>query len=272
MVTKRRKTLILGILSGILCAACVLLYTHGLESQAEAERAEALARYGGEQLEVCVATRDIAAGETLEPSAVETKMWLVDLLPQGAISSSAEVVGKEVGSPIYAGEVITSKRFEAQSAALDIPAGLAAVSVPAKDVQAVGGSVSPGMKVDVYATGSTSTSLIASSALVIATSAEAEGLSGNSSSWITLAVEPEKIQELVTAAQTTELYFVIPGVGTDTVSGETAEVLPNESSASATDAAAVEETTQNETTESQASENAEQNFADALEDLNDKEA
>ncbi len=272
MVTKRRKTLILGILSGILCAICVLLYTYGLESQAEAERAEALARYGGEQLEVCVATRDIAAGETLEPSAVETKMWLVDLLPQGAVSSSAEVVGKEVGSPIYAGEVITSKRFEAQSAALDIPAGLAAVSVPAKDVQAVGGSVSPGMKVDVYATGSTSTSLIVSSALVIATSAETEGLSGNSSSWVTLAVEPEKIQELVTAAQTTELYFVIPGADISTNSQAATEEFPKDNASEESDAPSIEESTENEALDSQSNKAAEQNFTEALDGLKDEEA
>ena len=39
-------------------------------------------------------------------------------------------------------------------AALDVPAGLSAVSVPARGVQAVGGALRPGMRVDLYAVGS----------------------------------------------------------------------------------------------------------------------
>ena len=51
---KRNRTAFAGIVCGFLCAACVLAYTQGVRGEAEAARAEALARYGGEQLEVCV--------------------------------------------------------------------------------------------------------------------------------------------------------------------------------------------------------------------------
>ena len=57
---KRSRTTIIGIACGLACAACVFAYAQGVRGEADAARAEALARYGGEQLEVCVAKRDIA--------------------------------------------------------------------------------------------------------------------------------------------------------------------------------------------------------------------
>ena len=40
-----------------------------VRGEAERARADALARYGGDQVEVCVAKRDIAAGETVDSGA-----------------------------------------------------------------------------------------------------------------------------------------------------------------------------------------------------------
>ena len=95
---------------------------------------------------------------------------------------------------------------------LDVPEGLTALSVPAKDVQAVGGAVAAGSRVDVYATGGTSTDVLASGVLVLATSASAqESTTDAKVSWITVAVAPESVQEIVAAAQKTELYFTLPG-------------------------------------------------------------
>ena len=93
-----------------------------------------------------------------------------------------------------------------------MPEGLTALSVPAKDVQAVGGAVAAGSRVDVYATGGTSTDVLASGVLVLATSASAqESTTDAKVSWITVAVAPESVQEIVAAAQKTELYFTLPG-------------------------------------------------------------
>lgn len=207
---KRNRTAFAGIVCGFLCAACVLAYTQGVRGEAEAARAEALARYGGEQLEVCVAKRDIAAGETVDAAAVEIRMWVADLLPAEAVRSVDDAVGRKVASSIVAGEVMTERRFGEVGAELDVPEGLTAVSVPAKDVQAVGGTVGAGSRVDMYATGGTSTDVIARSVLVLATSAGGS-TSDTGVSWIVVAVAPESVQEVVTAAQKTELYFTLPG-------------------------------------------------------------
>lgn len=218
---RRKKTIIVGIASGLVCAACVLLYLQDVNGRAEEARAEALARYGGEQLEVCVAKRDIAAGEEVSANAVELKLWVADLLPQDAVCDVSDAVGKKATSSIFAGEVISSKRFEETSVALDVPEGLSAVSVPARDVQAIGGALAPGMKADVYAAGSTSTSMIVQGAFVVSTSASAAGEQGASSvTWVVLAVEPDRVQELIAAAQTAELYFVLPGADVASVIAE----------------------------------------------------
>ena len=82
---RRRKTMVAGIACGVLCAACVLAYLTSVRGEADAARAEALARYGGEQVEVCVARRDVAAGEKVDAAAVETRLWVADLLPADAV-------------------------------------------------------------------------------------------------------------------------------------------------------------------------------------------
>ena len=117
--------------------------------------------------------------------------------------------------------MISSKRFEETTASLDVPDGFSAVSVPARDVQAVGGAVAPGMSVDVYATGATSTDVIVREALVVSTSASGADAQGDGSvKWLTLAVSPDRVQELVAAAQSSELYFVLPGEGGDAAKAE----------------------------------------------------
>lgn len=205
-----RRAQIASAVCGIACAVCVLAYMASVRGEADRARAEALAQYGGEHVEVCVATRDIAPGEAVDASAVETRLWVADLLPRDAVLSVEDVSGLCASSSILEGEVISLRRFERADALIEVPDGLTAVSVPAEDVQAVGGAVAPGSRVDVYATG-TSTTLIGQDVLVLATSASVSAEdSGADVTWATLAVEPQSVQELVAAAQGMELYFALP--------------------------------------------------------------
>ena len=224
-----RTTFLISIICGFLCATCVFLYLQGVQGQVQEARAEALARYGGEQLEVCVATRDIGAGETVDAAAVQMKMWLVDLMPDDVARSLEEVVGKRVSSPILKGEVVSQRRFESTDSALEVPQGFTAISVPAKDVQAVGGAITPGMKVDLYATGGSSTQLIGQGVAVLATNASMGGSGANDAmAWITIAVEPASVQEVVSAAQNLQLYFALPNQ-TESNEAETAAADESES-------------------------------------------
>jgi pilus assembly protein CpaB len=209
---KKSKLPIVGIISGLLCALCVFAFTQSVFGEAEAARAEALTRYGGEQLEVCVAKRDIAPGEKVDSSNTTTQLWVVDLLPQECVKNISDVSGQQATSAIYAGEVITTKRFVSSSTSLEIPDGLSALSVHAKDVQTIGGLVSAGMRVDVYAVGSSSTSLLVKNVLVVSTNiTDSDTSSSSSITWVTLAIEPKSVQEMITASQLMDLYFVLPG-------------------------------------------------------------
>lgn len=206
-----KKTTLAGLACGLCCSLCVGLYTVQVRGEVDEARAEALARYGGDQVEVCVATRDLAPGEMVDASAVATKMWVADLLPDGAVTEPSDIVGQRLGSTVIKGEVLSSRRTEVQESELNVPQGLAALSVPAQAVQAVGGSVEPGMQVDVYATGPVSTTKLVEGALVLASSASTDaGAVSTSNAWITLAVSPERVQEIVSAAQNLELYFALP--------------------------------------------------------------
>ena len=214
---KQKQMTIIALACGLVCAACVAIFMMSVKGEADSARAEALARYGGEQVEAYVATRDIVAGERVDLSAVETKMWVADLLPENAVRSGSDAVGKTATSTIFKGEVITAGRFEVGQDAIDVPAGKQAVSVPAKAVQAVGGAIHPGMSIDVFSSGDSSTSAIASNVTVLDTSVGSSGSLTNDGGWITLAVEPEKVQEIIAASNKTTLYFTLPG---EAVSGE----------------------------------------------------
>lgn len=208
-ITKRNKSIIIGLFFGLCCALCVGLYLANVEEKANAAQAEILARYGGDQIEVCVARRDIGAGETLAESDLDTKTWVATLLPADAITSKKDAVGKLVGSAILEGEVISSKRFGYETADIDVPAGFVALSVPAKEVQSVGGTLHSGMYCDIYVVGASATSRIGSSVLVLATSME-DGITSSGNNWITIALPPTNVEEMVSAAQNLELYFTLP--------------------------------------------------------------
>lgn len=213
MIRSKNKTLIMGCLCGALCALCVGLYVMSVDGQAKAAEQQMLSRFGGDQIQVCVAKRDIAAGESISESDVEERMWVVSLLPVDAVTERKNAVGKQLGSTILAGEVISEARFGFDSDAIDVPDGMCAVSVPAREVQAVGGALEPGLRADVYAVGASSTTRLAASALVLATSSSKDSRSSDPDTWVTLAIEPARVQEIVQAAEGQTLYFTLPGNG-----------------------------------------------------------
>lgn len=241
---RRRKTLIFGIVCGILCALCIALYGYGVQESADNARSEALNRYGGEQVEVRVATRDIAAGEYLSDANSEMRLWLSELLPADAVSALSEVAGKPAASSILKGEVVSRQRFEdEESSALQVPTGLCAVSVPSEDVSAVGGSLAPGCLVDVYTTSGDVTDLLGAGIQVLATSASAttsSSVAGKGISWVTLAVDPDEVKEYVYAAEHTNLYFVLANgdVSTKDVSTNSRDTASRASASTASTPAA----------------------------------
>ena len=201
---KRKGTALVAIICGVACASFVLMFMQHVEANAAAQRSEALERFGGDQVEVCVATRTIAAGETVDTSNVATRLWLVDLLPEKPVTDLSDVAGVQANSPIVSGEVLSHARFDSSKDPLSIPEGLQAVGVELGAAQAVGGAVQAGNIVDVYAAAN-ETARIASNVLVVSV---LDGTSGRLA--VTLAVPPEHVEELIAATQAATLYLALP--------------------------------------------------------------
>lgn len=237
---------------GLLCALCVAVYVAQVDEQANAAQADMLARYGGDQVEVCVARRDIAAGQTITDSDVETKMWIASLLPVDAVVAKEDALGQQVGSSILAGEVISSARFGFDAASIEVPDGMVALSVPARAVQAVGGALVPGMKVDVYAVGGTSTSRVAQEVKVLETCATES--TSSAGTWVTLALPPQLVAQMVSAAENMELYFVLPSenLATDEIASEAQSAEAVKKAASSSSSAASSATTAEQASSSSA--------------------
>lgn len=219
-----KKAFVASAICGVLCAACLFCYISIIDRQADDERQKVIDEYGGERVDALVATRDIFPGETLDSSNTQSKVWAGSMLPQGAVTDPGKALGKKLSSAVLCGEVISEKRIEGTPQDVQTPEGLVAVTVPAKDVQAVGGSLSSGDRVDVYAVG-TKTSLIGSNVLVLATSSPSSADSTRTKiEWVTLAVEPEKAQEFITASESLEVYFALPAQSVSSDEDGTANV------------------------------------------------
>lgn len=207
---KKSKSMIAGLISAFVCGLCVLTYMGIVQQEADSARNNVIARYGGEQVEVLVAKRDINPGEMIDGSNTLKKLWISDLLPEGSITNASDAYGKKVASFVATGEVLLTKRFETSTLGIEVPEGLVALSVPAQDINAVGGAITKGSYVDVYAVG-TSTTCLGRSIGVLATSNPDEASAGQKMNWITLAIDPAKVQEFVSAAENLEIYFTLPG-------------------------------------------------------------
>jgi len=198
-----------GVVAAVAAVVLMLLYVASVRAEESTSRKEALARYGGEQTEVCVASRDILPGETINATNTATGTWLSTLLPQGVFTSLEDAQGKEVSTTILANEPVCEARLD-MGEGVDVPDGLCAVSVPTQDVRAVGGALQPGSRIDVYVQGNSGVSLLGQGLLVLDTSAQGSS-KASSLSWVTLAVTSESVQQLLNASATQELFLVLPG-------------------------------------------------------------
>lgn len=204
----------IAIVAGILCCACVILYMLLSRIEAQNFEKEIAEKYGVEQVEVVVAKRDLAGGETLSEADVEIKNRAAADLPEGAVKSKSEVVGKQLGSSILKGETLSTSRFQSGAGALKVPADYDAVSIPLDDTSSVGGSLKTGQRIDIYATGTSTTEKICSNVEILETS-QAAYESESETKWITVAIKKDKTQEVVAASQKLELYVALPGTAAE---------------------------------------------------------
>lgn len=204
---KRRTRLALSVAFGLAAAAVALVYTAGVRAEAAHAQQEALERYGGDLAAVCVATREIEPGESIDEGNVRVEEWVSSLLPEDAMISMTEALGKSSTSRIPKGAPLSSVYFKRQEGSIEVPKGTAAVSVASDAEHAVGGALVRGQSVDVYISKEGVTDRL-TSAEVLDTSALVDG--GGDVTWVTLAVEDDSVEELLTAAARGMVSLTMP--------------------------------------------------------------
>lgn len=204
----RKWRLLISVVSGLAAAGLFALYSAQMQSQVEQERREALERYGGETVSVCVAARGIDPGESLDEDNVRVEEWVPGLLPEDALTSLRDVVGRTATSRIPKHAAISSAYFERRDHDSEVPKGTVAIAVPTDSEHAVGGSLKRGETVDVYVVKDGVSNRLCS-AEVLDTSSLANG--GGSLEWVTLAVKAESSHEVLSATAIGPLSIVRPG-------------------------------------------------------------
>jgi pilus assembly protein CpaB len=105
---------------------------------------------------VVAAAANIKLGSILHQNDLST-VEMAGTLPQGAILDPKDALGRGVLSDLYAGEPILNNRLAAPGSggglAATIPTGMRATAVKVDEVVGVAGFVTPGMHVDVLASG-----------------------------------------------------------------------------------------------------------------------
>lgn len=105
---------------------------------------------------VVAAAADIKIGSILHQNDLTT-VEMAGTLPQGVIVDPKDAIGRGVLSELYAGEPIVDSRLAALGSggglAATIPQGFRAAAVKVDEVVGVAGFVTPGMHVDVLASG-----------------------------------------------------------------------------------------------------------------------
>ena len=165
-------------------------------------------------VEVVVAADDIPVGTKLEERFVRMAKFPQSVVPPGAFVKISQVNGRGVILPVSKGEFILQSKLAAPNAGAGLPSlippGMRAVSVRVNDVVSVAGFVQPGSRVDVLATGNSTTgndrqtTTVLENVAVIAVGKSLErSATGESQNApvITLLVSPDDAQRLALASQ-----------------------------------------------------------------------
>lgn len=195
-----------AVLSVLVC----LNYASYVQGKADRERAETLARYGGEVVTLVVSATALEPGDVANGMNVTTREWLADLAPEGALTDLNDVIGREVGNAAPRGVPLTEVTFRDSSTMGEIPEGRVAVTVPVTDKLGVAHDVTQGATLTAYEITSEGARLISGSMTVLAAPAStALGSSGQ----LTVAVLPEDVPEILSASASSDLRLVMPGSG-----------------------------------------------------------
>lgn len=176
---------------------------------------------------VVVARDDIPANTILQGEMLEVKELPASAVPKGSVMAMKDVIGQPTASTIYAGDVITVSKIFSDKGMTGftgtIPENCRAVSVGINDITGVAGFAKPGDYVDVILVekgkAGASSRFLLQNILLLAVNQNAgakEETQGDNAkkagakpAIATLALTPENMLELVSAAAVGEIYLAL---------------------------------------------------------------
>ena len=212
---KRALTAIIVFLAAAAAAAGVFMFMNGVRERADAGRVT---------VQVIVASRDVPAGQDLDPliedGVFRAKPVDVEDLVPGAITDVYQLRGQRTGYPILAEEQIAAARLagplQAGGGILGIPEGLQAASISLESQRVVAGVLQQGDHVEVFGTfsasgnGSQTTRVVIEDALVLSVVKPEGATPGtDSGATTTLAVTPEQASLLIFAQEQGHVWLTL---------------------------------------------------------------
>jgi pilus assembly protein CpaB len=237
-----RVRVLLACVCALVGVASSLAYGASVRDEAERVRTEALERFGGEVAQIVVAKRTIEAGELVDEHSVALCDWATDLVPEQALLSLDDVLGRELRVAVAQGVPLTELNFREETALSEVPQGHVAVSIPVSDSLGVSRGVERGTQLCAYAVSDEGPRLISGNVEVLSELSSGQG--ALLSQQLTIAVLPGQVIEVLSASARGELRLVVPaddvglqeglatpGEGGQEESVDDAGLAPNDSAA-----------------------------------------
>lgn len=218
---KRRARIATSAAFGVLA---LLLAAGGMESvraDAQRQRSELLAQYGGEVASLVVARRELAAGSVVGEGDVEQRDWLTDLASEGSFTDVADVLGARLSSPVAKGSPLTELDVTEQATSIEVPEGRVAVTVRLTDRAGVPAEVANGARVLVYESADAGVRLITGDAVALVPS-QGVGSAGAGERSLTLAVLPAEVADVLAVSGAGSLRVALPADDVDEVASAAA--------------------------------------------------
>lgn len=203
----KRFRLIMACACAFLALLSALAYGNAVKAEAQAEKTEAMAKYGGEVTKVVVATATLEPGDSVNASKAEEKEWLAELVPEGAFGSLQELEGKTIGTPVAKGSPLCSVNIRGNDDGMEVPSGKVAIAVPLNERLGITSSVEIGSNLAAYKVSEGRTYLISSNVVVISVPTTT---SSTNKGAITIAVPLSEVADIMSAASDSTLRLVRP--------------------------------------------------------------
>ncbi|MEY8437512.1 SAF domain-containing protein [Atopobiaceae bacterium 24-176] len=216
-MSKRFRIVFAGAFA-VLALLCAVAYGEQVREQSEARRSEALERYGGEVAQVVVATEAVPAGDELGAANCALEEWLVDLVPEGALTSLDDVSGVPAVSSLTRGMPVCDVHVAQGPESVAVPSGAVAVTVPVGERTGVPAEVGAGTRLAAFRCLDGATRLLSPDVSVLAASGRQGGREGS----LTLAVPSDDVAPMVTASADGTLRLVQPADDVDDLSASAA--------------------------------------------------